>query len=881
MATVILRELNTVDLATSGPQIALLSLDDGGSGSASRTLTIAGVALNVAAVTLTAASSADRQSAGVQVGSGGHFTATVNLSVRANLDFVILEARDAATGANTFDRCVAQLGRPTALNLPDATLANIDRNVLSYLAGTPDRIIPSRTFVQLHLPVGLEHITKLTDLYLGALDGPISRIGPSILKKFDGRLKALAKSVDEDNLPIDKFYNAAEASLSSILEGDAAPLLAGPAKEAKELINAALIPGKEKSGRSANKGGKVTARPVAFGNHAQKKAFLPFAGRGGKDVLAAQWIKGLRSAQRVGVLFSDRLRIVPVGLVVGEPLYKLALSPGEEVQLRQSSETRKRVSLSEILDRETPIGVSVDAGSSSSSAHSNSIAETAAFHNETSSTSMARLRAQHKTTLEVSSEESTGYTTTRTLRNTNLQRSQIHTFFKLYRKEQITLERHDAQLCLKFEVQDPAREARSAFLSRFHRLDPNNSDNWDLPEFGDVQLTETRNPFTAPADQQPWAAIGGTHDRWRTLDIANLAAFLRAPAGYELIDKPRLTMTRVVVFTENSDIAGGEGTHVYESALTRLADAAPNVDLQPAFTTSGGKVRVVRWPEPLGSDMRLKLDVSFAFRMEGHPPVVPFVELGTAITAVTFKVSATFGPGGALLQDRADKVLRRKRDAAATFEPDAVYALAAGARADYPGSVIDRAVSENFSHLPLDRLASLGRIFDLDKSIIESVPYWASRSASETHLALKILLERLPKRVDSAAVLTPELTGALAFVYLPIRHGMESDALKLLKEIDRAQRTTLIDDFRNLRETRFGFARPSMGSPPADVPANPVGTVSGAAVWASNWEASMRKHERLAEWSDLTPTDGLHIETQLSVTSVADEHARARLEQLD
>src|SRR5262249_4105872 len=157
--------------------------------------------------------------------------------------------------------------------------------------------------------------------------------------------------------------------------------------------------------------------------------------------------------------------------------------------------------------------------------------------------------------------------------------------------------------------------------------------------------------------------------------------------------------------------------------------------------------------------------VSFAFDMQGNPPFAPFVELGSAITSVTFVVSATFGPGAALNQGRYDKLLRREREAVGAFDPAAVYALAAAAQSDYPGNVIDRAIRENFAGLSLEQMNTVAGIFELEKAIIQSVPYWGTREASEVHFELKWLLERLPKRVVTNQVLTPELTGAAATVF--------------------------------------------------------------------------------------------------------------------
>src|SRR5262249_14563605 len=208
--------------------------------------------------------------------------------------------------------------------------------------------------------------------------------------------------------------------------------------------------------------------------------------------------------------------------------------------------------------------------------------------------------------------------------------------------------------------------------------------------------------LTQPADQQAWGAFRMTFDRWSTLSIPDLRAFLEAPPGYEMIDTPKLEMTSVTIFTENSDMADAEGSHTYSDPVTFDAGSAENVKLQRAFTVQGGKVKWRSRPEPQSDNLKLELDVSFAFDMEGIPPFPPFIELGSAITSVTFAVSATFGPGAALNQDRYDKLLRRQREAIGAFDPATVYALAAAAQSDYPGNVIDRAIRENFTGLSLE-----------------------------------------------------------------------------------------------------------------------------------------------------------------------------------
>lgn len=951
-----LRDPALITLSTI-PALSLLTLRFGDiqqpspGGAATRTLTVIGLAPGLATVAVSLGTPTATASAQGAVAAGGAFSVPLSLPAAALADFVLVEVRDTGT-TGLADRSVVRPGLQTEAVLPEATLANFDRDRLSYLAGTPDRVIPSRTFVQFHGTGNGGLLRDLPEFYIGRLKGTLRRIDEVLKGTFRKSLARQHKALTEGQIDVDAFYIELEQQLLGLLQTEAGPLKDTDAKRVQSDMRKAvtdLLAARSDQIAKSLVGTANPAAPTAPTEDSFKPNVLRLAAtaatasatpsaaalaapksvvwlRSGSDTdikdYTRQLIKGYRGSQRLGVLFSDELRISPVGLVVGEPLYKLSLSPGEEVQLHQSSETRKRVALSEIKDREsesnltlsstlstdlsatvsdtrsfqsqvslggglsgtipqTPIGVSVDAGTNTTSAHNNSLSQTVSFHNETTSTSMAKLRAQHKTTLEVSTDETSGYTTTRTLRNTNLQRSQIHTFYKLYRKEKLSLERKDAQLCVRLELLDPALESRASFLTSFHRLDPNNPENWELPEFGDVLLKKSARSFTAPADQEAWAAFGGTHDRWRTFTELDVATFLGAPSGYHLIDRPKLVMTEVETFTSNSDLAGVEGSRTGSGTLTRNGDMPPGVQVQQDFLTAGGKVRDVKWPQPLGDDMRLELDVSFAFKMRGRPPVVPFIELQQEITSVTFEISATFGPTGAKLQERQDRLLRRKREAAEAFAPLSVYALAEAVRAQYPGNVINRAIRENFRTLSLDRLAMLGRIFDLDKTLIENAPFWASEPASETHAQLKLLLERLPKWVDSNAILTPELTGALAIVYLPIRHGMESEGLALLDELEAAERAALLVDFNRLRDQKFGLLRPAAGLAQPDTPLRPRGTEEGAASWGGAWETAMRRSEVLAEWSDLTPTDGLHVETQLSATSVADENGRARLQRLD
>lgn len=921
MARVTLRDLKTIDLTSQQKMISLLHFDYGELCDAPkrRKVSVGGISHSIALINIVLTSSAGSVNGQTSPSAGGYFEVVLDVPVTSPSDYLLIEATEVSTNGSTaaaFDRCASHLGNVYATATTPPEVANFDKGRMDYLAGLPDRFIASRTFVRLNFPARFD--LKDVVAYIPNQKKEFSRLHtPDV-----AMLSKLADQVNEGSLNISTYYARAGEALSEALNAKLKPLSKSQSADLMKGIQS----GKPKKAARNARGpydGKNTQRvSLARQPGADRSGILLGQDLGNLNDLAGYWMNAVRGSQRIGMIFHDRLRISPMGTVVGEPLYRLALSPGEEVQLRQSSETRKRVNLEEIRDREeeqsltlsstlstdltatvsdtrsfqsqaslggglsgtipkTPIGVSIDAGTSASSAHANSISETATFHNETSSNSMAKLRAQHKTTLEITNEQTTGYTTTRTLRNSNMQRSQIHSFFKLYRKERITLERHDAQLCLRLEVRDPALETRAAFLSAFHRLDPSNKSNWELPQAGSVTLVKSI-VVNQPADQEAWAPIGGRHDRWVTLQIPDIGAKLSAPAGYVLADVPELRMTSVSVFSDGSGLAGADGTHVHSSELTRNSDVAANVLVQPVFQSSGGQVRKKSWPEPGQSPASLALDINFRFNMDGRPPVAPFVQNSMAITSVTFDLIATFAPGAALDQQWRDDMLERKRRFEQSFDPMAIYALASAARTDYPSSVLDQAIRQNFSSFSLDKMITLSRVFDLENAIVENVPYWASREASDTHFEMKWMLERLPLRVDSGAILTPELTGALAILYLPIRQGMERLALGLLGDLSKAEVDRLVGDLEQLRSSKFGLLRNAavLDSSAIGQPSQMLATPAGASQWSHNWEKPMRRFEVLAEWSDLTPTDGLHMETQLSVTTVTDENSVAHLEKL-
>jgi hypothetical protein len=123
--------------------------------------------------------------------------------------------------------------------------------------------------------------------------------------------------------------------------------------------------------------------------------------------------------------------------------------------------------------------------------------------------------------------------------------------------------------------------------------------------------------------------------------------------------------------------------------------------------------------------------------------------------------------------------------------------------------------------------------------------------------------------------------AAGATVYLPVKHGAERDALELLPESKEAAHR-IAGEFTTFRNSMYGPAGPSnrvFEDPLA--PTLPQVTPAGQNAWQTDWEATQRNFHVLAQWAEIVPTDGVHMETHLSESVVADERAVARLSRLD
>ncbi|MCW5710713.1 hypothetical protein [Shinella sp.] len=215
MTTVVLRDVAQIDLNAGAKGIFLLSLDYGDMQGQTRTLTVQGLSQGVAGITVSSSSARGVVSGVATVAATGHFTASLTVPVAGAFGYVVVEATEAVSGAApAFDRCAAQLGDLGTTSLPQPGLANFDSARLDYLAGFPDRFIPSRTYVQLNFPIRLK--AHAAAMYYPTGAGKLSTLRSSSLDQIDGKLRTLLTSVNAGKLTIAQYYASAEREMKEL-----------------------------------------------------------------------------------------------------------------------------------------------------------------------------------------------------------------------------------------------------------------------------------------------------------------------------------------------------------------------------------------------------------------------------------------------------------------------------------------------------------------------------------------------------------------------------------------------------------------------------------------------------------------------------------------
>ena len=166
---------------------------------------------------------------------------------------------------------------------------------------------------------------------------------------------------------------------------------------------------------------------------------------------------------------------------------------------------------------------------------------------------------------------------------------------------------------------------------------------------------------------------------------------------------------------------------------------------------------------------------------------------------------------------------------------------------------------------PVALLEVLRHLFDWNEAHVEYLPWWMTAGGRARRESLRQRLLRLPGDVRSDWIIDDRLVASAARVMLPIKAGLERQAVGLLTLLDGGpldQVLHCVDDFVQWRADNLG---PVAFTPPTFTeimsPAAATGTPAGNADWAHDWERPRRRFLVLDEWTELLPTDGVHVES--------------------
>ncbi len=590
----------------------------------------------------------------------------------------------------------------------------------------------------------------------------------------------------------------------------------------------------------------------------------------------------------LGILFQDRLRFRPAGLVPGDQVFSLSLAPGEEATLTQRSETKKSRSFEEIVDQEVErqlefsstwttdftqadastessttsgnlgvgvgipiegVNININAAVSGSQANSTSQNTQRARNLEITSRITAKAREQHKTTFKVGTDVTEELGSKRVLRNANPSRALTLNVYKLYQKYRIILERWDAKLCLSLGLYDPGRDLREELEEELAKLDPH-----------------------VPPGACPEIPAGGAITSAKQIDNLNATEVGGDEYGFEMFSTvlPPGTVLSDWTFEITSWTVDDGGGNQYQ------ADPAE-------FFNYGGK---------------------WWFRSDADVPVIGAAGAQSNVVNVlmpeawgpgwwTVRVTGTMTwytvPSEAITTEVRTCIDEEKQKILASFSADRVMQILEEVSASRRELVFKRLFEEVLMpgyfaqgiNPPMDVLERVRNFFDWNEAVIEYVPWWMTATGRERRNLLRERLLRLPGDTRSDLIIDDFLIASMARIYLPIKRGVEAEAVAFMLQVGNADAPSVdacIEDFIAWRESELGaisYALPTYEQVLGSLPE--VATAAGSAAWAHDWEKPRRKFLVLDEWSDLLPTDGVHLEPALSTCGSVDEYRASAL----
>lgn len=865
---------------------------------------ISGISKAVSTVTVSlSAAGQQAQAAAIPDAATGLFAAGFVQLALTRGSSVAIEVAD--SGGAVSDRAAFVLGDVPDLVIPAPNSAGASVRGPRFLAGNVDRIVRSRLFSPLHA----EPKSSIPYFYLCLVEADRDGVFVSVNALRAGvkeSLERLSKDAVDGKLSIDEYLDkrvAAYVSIASKIEVE----LKKPVSS-KDTGIYMMMPQIGKY--SLNPESEPALYPVRDGKGALQKSAAVYGPvslstqklklKHWHDLFVLLLGKGAPKELPVGILFDDRVRFQPAGLVLGEEAATLSLAPGEEVQVRQTVETKRRATVEDVKDRETerqftmsstwstditasmqesdtrgttstigsdlggnlggalpiPINVGGSASFNVNTANSTSADTSRTDHLEATTTASARLREQHKLRVEVTTEDASSLASTRTIRNANPLRGVTYVFFKVYRKERVSLERYGARLCLSLDVNNPSRDTRVAFVEGLRKLDPNNPENY-----------RTRAPKVVTA-------------KWKIRLDGNAATSSGVTSSGEDTDFPHTRETFTIGPTKLKAASKIDDTLALDPAfmLTEL----PTVKITQfqdkggvmrygtaAFEECGGAMEMATPPQIQSLDPDIQLATVVTSWGDGQDD-------GHGIYHIDAEITSRWGPTDTDALAYAEAIAQERETLHTQLSMERLLALRDVAVAQYEGTVLSRAVEHYFNNIAL--LTDVADIFDVSDIFIRSTPHWATNAGRARYRKLRYEIEKLPILISADDLLPVELASSKATIFLPVREGREADALRLLKQFPPDQIgpiDTMLTQFRaaNFPEQVRQPVTYDQVTGPLPPPASPL----GANAWASEWEQPARRFLVLGQWSELLPTDGVHLEMLASDTLAADEARRAAL----
>jgi hypothetical protein len=778
-----------------------------------------------------------------------------------------------------------------------------------FVAGHPDRLIRSRSFVPLLCSFSSLTVSDRTVLArMVTRTGVPREVAFKLVGEFARRMAEVGREFEERIAGVEQGNEAAQlravggiGSLADAIENAFAEAVVGGARRTDhggEPVKGDAVDGDD-DGRA------VAPRPaigdVDYGivvpPHPEVEPIDPrtvFYGYQGATATVEGTPIGVKGGISkyvnlgwLGILFYDRLRFRASGLVAGDQVYSLSLAPGEEVTLTQRSETKRSRSFEEVIDRTTerelefsstwstdvtqsdassetttvggnlgvsvdipvePVEIGVNAGVSAQDANTISQSRQRTRTQEVTTRVTAKAREQHKTTFKVGTDVTEEFGSKRVLRNANPSRALTLNVYKLYQKYRVLLERYDAKLCFSLGLYDPGRDLRAELEQELAKLDPKVPPGVcpELPAGDSVsqsQVIENRNAED----------VGG--------DEFGRALFTTVlPAG---------TVLSGWSFQITSWTIEDGGTE-------RPVDVAE-------FTKSGGDWWFI--------DQANKPEIGSA-SSQSHQIEVLMPEAwgpGWWTVRVTGTFTWTFVPSEAMSQEVRTCLDAERKKIRDSFSPERVLQILDEVRAGARELILKRLFEEVLLpgyypqgiNPPIGVLERLRNYFDWNEAVIEYLPWWMTASGRQQRNLLRQQLLGLPGETRSDLIIDDLLVASAARVYLPLKRGAEHDAVAFVVKVgtyDVSPLKKCISDFVGWREANWGALQyPLPTAEQVIAPGPAVGTPAGASAWQHDWEKPRRRFIVLDEWSDLLPTDGVHLEPSVSTCGANDEYRASAL----